>query len=56
MKIITFGELLEQYIEITGEEANREQLSQLRDWIVTYERHDDVYNVLIEPPGTGTSK
>ena len=50
MKTITFGKLLEQYIDLTGEEEKREQLSQLRDWSISYEWQDGAYNVLIEPP------
>ena len=50
MKRITFEKLLEQYIEITGEEEKREQLRRMRDWTVWYEWKDGAYNVLIEPP------
>jgi hypothetical protein len=50
MKKITFDKLLEQYIEITGEDEKREQLGKLRDWTVLYERKDGKYVVLIEPP------
>ena len=56
MKKITFGKLLEQYIELTGEEMIREQLSQLQEWNVSYQRINGVYDVLIEPPGEETSK
>lgn len=50
MKQITFGELLEQYIEITGEEEKREQLRALGDWVITYEKRGGAYDVLIGPP------
>lgn len=50
MKTITFEKLLEQYIEITGEEEKREQLSRMRDWTVSYEWQDGAFNVLIEAP------
>lgn len=50
MKKITLGELLEQYIEITGEEEKREKLGGLKDWTVRYEKHNGIYNVLLDPP------
>ena len=52
MNSITFGELLEQYIEITGDN-NAEKLGKLVDWVIRYEKKDGVYHVLMDPPDAG---